>query len=267
MPKKKTAHHFHTKKYWCELAVTSALILISIPVILIFKLQLLASTVLFFIIPAVYILSIDPRTIPRVLTAAFVGLGFGVLFDLFGSINKAWYVPDSALFFPYRLWGVVSVDGVIWFFGWVLFMVAFYKHFIDHDRATSISANFKYAVATSVSCLSAVLVLLWFNPELLNFKYAYVLIISLNLPVFLFAIFHNRSLILKFSQATLYFFFVFLAFEYVGLKNNQWVFTGNYLHSLPLLDFMLPAEEFFFWILLSGSVALSYYELFIDDGK
>jgi len=61
--------------------------------------------------------------------------------------------------------------------------------------------------------------------------------------------------------------FVFLSFEITALKLDQWRFLGEYLGLIPLFGVYIPYEEFFFWIIMSTIISLTYYEFLIDDGK
>lgn len=259
------------KKYFTQLRqdlfYTTFLILFAAVIAFVLQLKIVATTFLFFIFPSVYLILVKPKSLRRIFTAASAGIIFGVIFDMIGSLNRAWYVPESGLIFHYRILGVVTIDGIIWFFGWVLFLLTFYEHFIDHDRSSRLSRHFKYAVTLSVLILILLAYLVLVNSPLITLTYAYIILICINIPILCFAIIKSPHLIVKFSQITIYFFFVFLLFELIGLKNNQWVFNGLYVNKLSLFGFILPFEEFFFWIILSGSVVLSYYELFVDDGK
>ena len=77
----------------------------------------------------------------------------------------------------------------------------------------------------------------------------------------------KSELLFKFLKVSAFFFFLFFAFELTALRLGQWNFPGRYIGKVEIFNLVFPFEEFFFWILLSSTVVLSYYELYVDDEK
>src|SRR3989338_3791222 len=46
-----------------------------------------------------------------------------------------------------------------------------------------------------------------------------------------------------------------------------WNFPGQYIGKINIFGLEFPFEEFFFWTIMSSVSILSYYEIFVDDGR
>ena len=233
--------------------------------VFVFHLRFYQSTLLFFFIPAVFLIFRKTKKLKHIFLASIGGLSIGFILDFFTTLNKAWYVPSDQLAIPFRILGVVPVDDLIWFVGWVFFMTTFYEHFLDRSRIQRTSAHVRYAIPFSVILLFALLVMYYFNPQFFVFRLAYLLVCSSVLPFFIFMLFHKPSLILSYLKLTLFFTPLFLVFELTALANHQWSFPGYYIGHVELFGLTMPFEEFFFWIMISSSVVLSYYEFFLEE--
>ena len=228
-----------------------------------------STALFFFIIPSIYLFIRKPRPIKRILYATLLfGLLFSFIFDFVAEFNGAWaWEQSSQLVFNYFILGVVSVDVMIWFFFWIFFIIIFYEHFFEHERSDKISSHFKYAIYPAVFGLIAVLLAFFLRPSLLKFDYAYLVIGLFTLIPFAVLIYRKPPLLIKFFKASAFFIFLYLVFELTAVKIGQWDFPGQYIGHVEILGLGFPFEEFLFWILLSSTVVLSYYELYVDDEK
>lgn len=252
-----------------DLLVVIGMILISIPIIIYFKVNFLISTIFFFVIPSVYLLIRKPKSIKRIITASFLfGILFGFIFDFLAEFNNAWaWAGGKGLVFPNKILGIVPIDVLIWFFFWVFLIVVFYEHFVEHDRSDKISPNFKYAFFPGLAVLIWVLAIFFINPNLLKSDYAYFVLGIFTLIPFIILVIRKPALLGKFVKVSAFFFFLYLSFELTALKLDQWSFPGQYIGTVQLFGAVFPFEEFFFWILMSSTIVLAYYELFVDDEK
>ena len=70
----------------------------------------------------------------------------------------------------------------------------------------------------------------------------------------------------NFIEISLYFFYVHLLFELIGVKLHHWTFPGiHYLGWVSFLNLQFPFEEFFFVLVLGGFATGACYELFADN--
>lgn len=160
-----------------DLLVVIGLILLSIPIIVLFRVRPLISAIYLFFIPSMYLLLKRPRSIHRLLAGTLLfGIAFGFIFDFIAVYNRAWYVPDHQLVINYRILGVVPIDETIWFILWVFSIIVFYEHFIEHDLSDKISHNYRYGILPSLFALVFLLITYFVDPELLHFGYAYLVL-------------------------------------------------------------------------------------------
>lgn len=257
-----------TKNQKIDLLLVIGMVLLSIPIIVWLNVRPLVSTVFFFIIPSIYLLIRKPRNLRRIFTGAFlIGMVFGFVFDFLAILNNAWSEPVEQLVFKYKVLNIVPIDHIIWFFFWALIIIVFYEHFLEHERADGISHNFKYGLIPGITATIAILALFFIAPETIRFGYSYLILGGLTFLPFLFLMIRRPILFIKFVKVTPFFFLLFLAFELTAIYLEQWYFPGLYIGYVEVLGLRFPFEEFFFWILMSSTIVLSYYELYVDDER
>lgn len=196
------------------------------------------------------------------------GIFFAFPFDFLAELNNAWsWAAKENLIFPNLIFGIVPVDVLIWYFFWMFSIFVFYEHFLEYDRSDKISPHFKFAFYPAIAASVSLIILFFINPKILKFGYAYLIIGLATLIPFLLFIVRKPTLLNKFLKVSLFFIFLYLSFELTALKLGQWHFPGQYIGTIKIFGLSLPFEEFFFWILASSTVMLSYYEFFVDDEK
>ncbi len=252
-----------------DLFVTIGLVVFASLITLAFKASFLVSTILFFTVPSVYLIIRKTPSLRRILFASFL---FGFLLmqlDFIAEFNRAWVVPK--LFFSQRVFGVMSIDVIIWGFLWAFVILVFYEHFLDKDRGEDkISKNFKKLFIFSLFTFAVVLLKFFFDKDKLYLPFTYLIMASLAALLFALVMLKIKKpgvLLHKFVWASLFFAFLHLAHELTALKVGQWYFPGQYLANMNVAGITFPLEEFFFWVLISTAVVLSYYEFFVDDEK
>jgi len=244
-----------------DLLVVIFIVIISVPIIIYFRVNFLTSTFLFFVVPSVYLFIRKPKSIKHIIAASLLfGLIFGFFLDFMAEFNNAWsWPPIGGLVFSYKILGVTPIDVMIWFFFWIFAIIVFYEHFLERDRSDKIRPKIKNALYPSLGVIAGMIIIFLIEPEFLRFDYAYLVLGLLTLPPFFYFIYKNPELLTKFLKISLYFAFLLLVFELTALKLDQWRFPGEYIASINVFGQILPFEEIFFWILISTSVVLSYY--------
>lgn len=256
------------QKKLIDLLVVIAMVAVAIPIIVYFNVKPLISTILFFILPSLYLFIREPRPVKRIFAASLlIGVVFAIPFDFLALSNSAWSEPVSQLIFSYKILGVLAIDHLIWFFFWVFLIVTFYEHFVERDLSDTVSHNYKYGMVPGLLGLAGVLIVHIINPELLRFNYAYLVLGFLTLIPMMILLIQKPVMIFKFLKVSVFFFFLYLSFELTALYLGQWNFPGHYIGGVKIFNLEFPFEEFFFWILLSSTVVLSYHELYVDDEK
>ena len=78
----------------------------------VFHSSYLASTVLFFVPPSVYITIRRPELFKQLFAyALLIGVPFVLIVDTIGVYNNAWWETSV---FSYRIFGLVPIDTVLW---------------------------------------------------------------------------------------------------------------------------------------------------------
>ncbi|MDO8495937.1 MAG: hypothetical protein Q7S43_00585 [bacterium] len=251
-----------------DLLVVIGLVLISIPCILYFQVRLLTSTLLFFVIPTIFLLLRQRKQFKRLGASVIAGMVVAFTADFLAEFNGAWsWAPEGQLVFSNKLFGLIPVDVLIWYFFWITFTVVYYEHFFEHDRSRVVSRRFKSVLIFFLTLLAIIILTFYINPEILRFRYAYLWVAVFGSTPFFYLIFKKPHLIGKLLKAGIFNIFLFLSFELTALKLDQWRFPGEYIGTVSLFGVQFPFEEFIFWILLGTPIILSYYELYVDDGK
>lgn len=251
-----------------DFIVVVGMVLVFIPLVLLFNVRFLTSTFLFFGIPAVFLLIRKPKQVKRLLATLTGGMIFAFIVDFLAEINGAWsWAPEGQLLFPNKLFGLVPIDVLIWYFLWILLTVVYYDHFFEHDRSERVSKAFKTISIVLFLVLIGIVMAFYLNQNILIFPYAYLFIGVFSAIPFFYLIFKKPHLVGKLLKAGIFSTFLFLSFELTALYLDQWRFPGEYIGHVQLLGLQFPFEEFVFWILLGTPIILSYYELFIDDGR
>lgn len=247
--------------------VVIGLVLLAIPITIFGQVSFLTSTLLFFGVPSAYLIWRRPRNFKKAFVAGVViGLALGFPFDFVAEYNHAWgWGADFAL--PVHLFGVVSLDVLVWFFLWVFLVVAFYEYFIEDDRSTRISPRAKWVGLFGI-CVSALVVYVWHTaPHILEMDFAYAKLGTITVLLCGVLFYKNPHIIWKTLRTTPFFAFMYLAYEITALSMNLWTFPGAYLGSVSIGAIAFPLEEFIVWVLASSAIVAAYYEFCIDDNK
>ena len=88
--------------------------------IIYFKAGPLTATMLFFAVPALYLLIRQRKQLKRLAATLSVGMVASIGFELLAEHNNAWvWSPVNQPVFAYKLFGLILVDGLIlYFFGY-----------------------------------------------------------------------------------------------------------------------------------------------------
>ncbi|OGY89760.1 MAG: hypothetical protein A2927_03360 [Candidatus Komeilibacteria bacterium RIFCSPLOWO2_01_FULL_45_10] len=263
-------------------------ILILFPVIIavmaaILKTNFLISTLLFFGLPSAWLIFRYPRATKKsFLFAILFTLPLVAIVDYIMVVSRGWLIVSSI--FSQRFLGVVAWEQFIWGVLFVFFLLMFYEYFLDRPEKKSIFEMLKISrpdvhqlVRRAMQDFTWLLFFLFSlfiiafltEPNFLKIHYPYLIIgtIIVLLPLSLF-LFKFPNFWLRFLKATCYFAYLAVVVEYIGVKLNHWIFPGQeYLSVLPFFNFLIPFEEYFFYIILSAAGILTYYEFFDDDKK
>jgi len=165
------------------------------------------------------------------------------------------------------MFGIVPIDDMVWFFFWAFLIILCYEHFLEDDKTRHISKNLKWGILPSVLIAFGILALYATAPGMLEFHYAYLTLGLLAIIPLIWLAIRKPKMVIRFLKICPLFIFLFLVFELCAIYLQQWSFPGEYIGYIKFFSIKFPLEEFFFWILVSSTVVLSDYELFVDDIK
>jgi len=258
------------KKYLRKLDIFLLILfpIMSVILSLLLKASFLASILLFFGLPAVWLSYRTRHMIKKTLIFSLIfSIPLSLMIDYVAVLDKSWFVPSSV--FSFRIFNVVAIEGFVFGFLLVYAVLIFYEHFLDKSKYEIVDKKMKYLILPLIILSIVFFALLLLKPGLLRIKYAYLClgIIFMLLPAITFLSFFPR-LVSKYVKTASYFFMLLLIFEITGLQLNQWTFPGeNFIGWIQIFNYKFPLEEFFFWIILSSTGILSYYEFFDDDRR
>lgn len=232
------------------------------------KANFFTSILLFFGLPSLWLSIRTPSQIKKTfLFSLILSLPLGIFIDYIATLDGSWFVPITI--FPFRLFGVVPIEDLIWGFFLIYNIVIFYEHFLDKGKHELVDTRMKYLIWPLIILMLIFFSLLFTKPELLIIPYAYFWLgtFLFILPTITFISFFPR-LLSKYVKTASYFFLLAVLFELTGLQLNQWTFPGqNFIGWVELFGHRFPFEEFFFWFVIGAISVLSYYEFFDDDRK
>ncbi len=194
------------------------------------------------------------------------GLLFGFIFDFIQQANGVWSVPR--LFIPGRLFGFWPVENLFGYAFMTLFILVFYEHFLDTSESPRLAKRHSRLFLFSLTIAALIIIAYATRPSSLIFSHAYLYggLAAITFPI-LFSI-HNPKILPKFAQLAVFFFFVWLLLEIIGVRLGNWVFPNHgFIGYATIFGATFPIEEVLFWMMWYPATVVAYYEYFIDDGK
>lgn len=252
-----------------DLIVLAIHLLISPFLVLYFELSFTLSTLVYFLLPSIYLIARRPRAIHESIGASIlIGLILGTWADIFNEISLSWEWPHPEKFFlPYFL-GIVPGDVILWLSIWVFQIIVFYEHFFKHRHTGGFSPRWKKGLLIALLVLILTSIIYLINPLLLNIPYSYFIFGISALLISCWIIYHHPKYIRDFCLVSIYFIPLYLIFEYTAIKLGNWAFIkGTHLANIKYAGSIIAIEELVFWVILSSTIILSYYKWWVDDEK
>lgn len=229
--------------------------------------SLLLSVFLFFGLPAFYVTLRNFGLFKKSFSfAVLVSVPLSAFVDVLAAINGAWFIPTTL--FPFRFFGVATVEVYLFSLGWVLYSVLFYEHFFDAGQSGDrFPKRIRHFVFLAVGTVTYVIFGEVFDARLLHIPYFYAVVgvLFVLLPTLIFLT-SKPSFWRRFAIVGGYFFGLLALFEVAAVWTGQWVFPGQeFLAVFPAFGQMVPVEEVVIWMCFATVALLCYYETFADD--
>lgn len=256
----------------CELKIKDFLIVLASPLLVflavfLFDLQIsyLESLLLVFALPSVYLSLKSRAKVKKVLLfSLLVSIPVAFIFELVAYGDNSWAVPTSV--FPWRLFGFIPIEDLLWQFLTVYTLLIFYEHFCNRHFLPDISKRIRVMLWILYPAMLVVMFTFLANSTLLQIPYAFLWLglVFFPVPAIMFLVKH-RSFFSSFLKVQLFFLYIHLLFELIGLKLGHWTFPGvHYIGWVSVLGQSFPVEELIFVMLIGAFAACAYYEYFTD---
>ena len=254
------------KSYLDVLAMILLPIIASV-ITLVLETNLFVSVLLFFALPALYLGIRKKRIVKKsIIFSLLLSVPLSLFIDVIAAVNGSWVVPETV--FPFKLFGVATMEVYLYGFFWVLSAVLFYERFFDNGKSrTKTSPHIYFLLYLSVILIAYTSVgFLLYEPLLfIPYFYFWCGIILVVIPWFVF-LYYYPEFIRRHLVLTAYFFFLLFIFEIVALEVGQWIFPAqDFIGLVKVFGFQFPIEELFIWMIAATPALLSYYEFFDDD--
>ncbi|MFA7201803.1 MAG: hypothetical protein WC099_02320 [Candidatus Paceibacterota bacterium] len=235
---------------------------------IIFKTNFFISTVLFYIVPSIYISIRHSAFIKKTLIVSAVTLPMLLVVDYIAVKTGTWFFPTSV--FSERLFGTTVLEVVLWLFSYVYTVIIFYEYFLEHTCKNYFTNRKLKYVFIGFSLLFLVFLLsLLATGSFVHIPYFYLVFgLVFGLIPIGFTLAKHPKLLTKFVSVTAYFSLSSFLWEIVALRLGQWTFPGSsFIGWVEITNVRFPFEEFLVWIVLGAASILAWYELFDDDGN
>jgi len=236
---------------------------------LLFNLNTLTSIILFLGIPSFYLSFRGPKYIKKsIFFSLIVSIPTIIMIDYIAHLTNIWVIPYSIL--PFRLFGSVTLEVILWAIFNFYFVIMFYEYFLDkHFTKRLLNPKIKYLILAILIIFLIFIIFLFNATDLLKIPYFYLWfgIILILIPI-INQLLSYPALTTKLFKTAAYFFYLTFIYEVTGLTLGWWAFPGTeFIGWVSILWASFPIEEIVFWCILFAMAILSYYEFFEDDEK
>lgn len=249
-------------------------ILISFPIIasavsFLFNVNAFTSIFLFFGLPSLY-LSLKGKEFMKgaIIFSSVAAIPMIVIIDYIAHVSEQWVIPSSIL--PYRLFGIVSIEVVVWAVLNVYCVVMFHKYFFDRQAMKGLwPSRMNYGLSLILLLFTVFITLYVYSPSSLHIPYFYLLFgtVLILIPVVLWFRAHPES-ISGLAKTGAYFFILTLAYEITALSLRWWDFPGTaFIGWVSIFSTRFPLEELVFWITLLAMAVVAHFKFFYDYKK
>lgn len=230
--------------------------------VVLFKLNYLTSTLLFFIPPSVYVTIRRPSMFqPLLMFSVLLGLPFVLGIDSMGLLNHAWW-ETSIL--THRIFGLVPYETALWAILYTYFITSLYEYFLlGEDRKIHFLPRFWRFEAVVLALLCIFVFVVNTDRGLLAIPHFYAVFISVfyGIPTIVGLVRYPRDFA-RLWLVCLPFSAVLLMGELASLATSQWGFSGHeYLGMVSIAGQHFPVEEML-WILFGVPAFLYVYRYF-----
>lgn len=228
----------------------------------------LISVGLYLFLPSVYLSIRYPKFIKvSLLFATITSIPTMIAIDYTAQITQAWLMYPNSIF-PFKLFGIVTVEVILWALFSLYFVVIFYEAFLNEHIARKLwKPQVKHYLWILTSAFIVFLFMKYLTPNLLNIPYYYLSWgVALLLVPFVVQAFKFPETTGKIVMAGFYFFYLHFIYEIVAMRLGWWTFPGTeFIGWIEIAQIRFPVEELLFWFVFLALGSLTYFEYFFDN--
>jgi hypothetical protein len=224
----------------------------------------LITAILFFLIPSLYISFKNKKLIKKsTIFSVLFTVPIVFIFTYLAHKDGAWQNYSIINLYIFDLY---PIDDFFWGIFYVYYMVIFYEYFFDKNKQQIPSIFYKLIRILTIATLLFLLLIVLIPGFYIPYIYIIgVLTLFIILPYIILT--KYKKIQRKLVTFSLYFFYMFMLYEYVANIKDNWSFPGqHFIGYFTILNVSFPLEEFL-WALLAAPAVIVYYEFFADDRK
>ena len=225
------------------------------------KVNFFGATILFLILPSIYLSLRDRKIVARAAIFSLVAMPCVFAMEYLAVKSGAWYFTKSI--FLMRIFDIIILEVLLWYFFWIYLVIIYYEYFLDRDTHSKLGSNrLKYPLFFFAAMFILVLFLAIYNVSVrIPYFYLFLGIFMVAIPV-VFIMLKFPKLLTKFTKATLYFSYLYLVLDLTEIALGHWTYPGEFIGWFELFGQKFPFEELLFWVILGSAAILSWYEYF-----
>ncbi|MEK7092670.1 MAG: hypothetical protein AAB907_03520, partial [Patescibacteria group bacterium] len=185
-----------------------------------FPINALLSSVVFYGIPAGLLSFYRPEYIKKSLIVSLSGIPFLIIVDYIAELTGAWLWPLPHSVVPFKLFGYVSIEVLLWGFLHAYIVIMFFQYFFEKTFTKKIldSRSKKVVLLTTITFI-IFLGALFIHPDILNIPYWYLVFGTIGiLPLVVFEDWKYPKVFHRLLKTGAYFFYLNFTYEITALK-------------------------------------------------
>lgn len=250
--------------------VLAALIVCVSIALLVFPINPLVGSILYFGLPSAYLVFKRPCIFKYAIVPSLIfGFLYGIGFEYINEVSGSWFFPlESTFVLPSLFFEIVPGDVIVWYILWIFMIISYYEYFINrHTVCRFLRRRIYKALGLGFLALGIIALAEYGFKTSIIIPYAYTITgLAALIPAY---ILYKRKprLFPKLARTIPFLGAFFLIMEVIALSVGYWEFSGGSIFTIMVAGHLFPIEELVFWIILSPLVISAYYELFLDDER
>lgn len=236
-------------------------------VVELFHLPFIASVLMYYFLPPLYLFWRDPTIVKKVVLFSLIPWWpLTIIWEYLAYVDDIWFVPAAIRFLRDSL----PYQDIFWGIGYLIYGIAVYEFFFNESKLKRLfPVTMKYLAVFLYGGLAIFLGFYFLAPESLYLPYFFVWmgVLFCVLPLVIY-LFRHPAKLPTLLTIGIYFFAVFALMEHAALTQGHWIYPGtHYIGTVLFGGQRLPWDEIIFLWVFSVPALVCWYEYFGDDEK